>query len=275
MTLNGQTKHTHDSLKNLEAFDDWLSLRKLSDQTIKVYLYYYMKLIPYPSISDPVITKYLLKYNNNVSRAFLKSYLEFKKLKFDVPKLKGRKKRIKRKSLSDHELGKLREACYDLYPKQMIGITFDLSYHCGLRKSEALGIQIKDFYWEDFAKDTTKPCKLKVVKAKGKKERFVLVPPEIMRLVYYYSKGRDKRETFITTKYHTYTKYFQRITDKILGKRYTPHDLRRTRATNWHHEGRTPVQIKIRLGHANINTTMLYINPDETKELAEWEKELS
>jgi len=38
-------------------------------------------------------------------------------------------------------------------------------------------------------------------------------------------------------------------------------------------EGISVFRIKERLGHADISSTMLYINPDEEKELELWENE--
>ena len=54
---------------------------------------------------------------------------------------------------------------------------------------------------------------------------------------------------------------------------FTLHDLRRARATQWMKEGVSMFRIKNRLGHSDISSTVLYINPDEEKELELWENE--
>ena len=64
-----------------------------------------------------------------------------------------------------------------------------------------------------------------------------------------------------------------KVNAKHSHKHYFPHQLRMTKATEWFESGVDVTRIKTRLGHENISTTMLYIKPDEKKELELWSNE--
>lgn len=265
--------------KKLLRFAEWLEVRKLSNKTIAEYIKYCIKFLTIldegKKPSQAKVNSFILQNNNGVARAFLKNYFEFKNIKdLEVPKITGRKPKKIRKFLTPKNYKLLRKYLYQRFPNHMSGIACDLAYSCGLRREEVENIRIKDFDWEGWSEDQEQPCKLKI-HGKGNKERYVMVNPKLMTIILNYTANRELENKFVITNPHTWKKHFERACKRILKESYSLHDLRRARATIWHKNGIDLFNISKRLGHADISTTMLYVNPQEEEMLEEWKEEFS
>lgn len=261
-----------------QEYKTWLETAQLSHRTVSEYLSYYKflaKILTDFEINNDVIEAFISAKNNNVARAFIKNYLEYiDRQDLRVPKIKGRQSRKIPKIISEDEMTRLRQYIY-LNKGEKYGLMFDLTYFGALRKSEIIGVQIGDFEWEQWREDRSKPCKLKIRKesAKGKKERYVIIPSDVMEMLVAFVKSKPEGETKLFVGKSAWDRVFRESCMECLGKTFKLHEIRHTRATRWYGEGRDIIQIKNRLGHANISTTQLYINPDTEKEIEAWEKE--
>lgn len=263
----------------LEKFTEYLIAKNLNDSTIKSYLWMFglfEKAVEVEDLSQETINRFILSHSSNITGAFLRNLFEFYNItEFKVPKMTGRKARKIKKSISPEEIKVLRLWIYhNKHVKYLI--LFDLSYIGGLRRSEVVGIKVSDFDLEGW-NDNTKPCKLKIRSelTRGKKDRFIPVPPKLMKRIIKYIKDEEFNiDSDMFPSKMAWHKAFKHAIKETGVHDYSLHDLRRSRATKWYHEGKDLHQIKNRLGHASISTTQLYINPDEEKELEEWSEEM-
>jgi len=259
----------------MEKFIAYLKSKGISKPSIKRALEYYRlfeKEIE-DGVSQEIVNQFLMDHNNPNGRAFLKNLLEMYESDLKIPKLTGKKKRVKKKELTEEKAGVIGQ--WLLANKNIrYFYCFLLSYYCGLRRAEVLAINIHDFDIERWIEDKTKSCRLKIT-GKGEKDRIVLVPTELTQLIIKYIKENPQLTELLFP--FAYTLWHQAFKDAVketgMDYNFTLHDLRRARATQWMKEGISVFRIKERLGHADISSTMLYINPDEEKELELWENE--
>lgn len=270
-------------LQEGEGFLAFLNRKKLAFETIKKYLFYLDKLIYILNesgvgLEQRVIDYFQDIYPHRVARAFLFNYIEFKKRKHDLTltKVTGRPIQKERETIPPHHLELIREKLY--LHDERYGLIFDLSINCALRRQEVISIKAQDLLIE-------KEDSMFIIirKAKGNKERKVFVPKDIAILVIHYCLNRkltpdkylfeSKTTPNKALDLSRWNKVFSSASYDATGKKYHPHQLRYTRATQWFEKGVDIVRIKQRLGHADISTTNLYINPDELKELERWSQE--
>lgn len=262
----------------IKDFARWLITKNLGKETIKSYLRYYKLFDEVASsgdLSQNIVNQFMIDHPSNVTRAFLNNLFEFYDIdKFKVPKITGRKAKKKRRSISPQEIKVMRGWLFH-HKNERYLIAFDLSYYCALRRSEVMGILLGDFELKTWAENPDKPCRLKI-RGKGRKERFVVVPPKLMQRVIEFIKENPDLNLESRILNFAYTKWHVAFKDAVkstMDHNYTLHDLRRSCATKWLNEGIPMIKIRNRLGHASISTTQLYINEDEEKELSDWENE--
>lgn len=155
---------------------------------------------------------------------------------------------------------------------------FVIFLNCGLRLSELVGINIKDF---DLDKRT-----LRVV-GKGNKERVVYLNDLCVDAIHNYLtvrpvdnvKYEDKDALFLSRKLQRISnrmveilakKYFEKA--NLDYKMYTPHKLRHTAATIMYRDGNVDIRtLQELLGHASLSTTQLYthVKNDDLKDAAD------
>ena len=139
----------------------------------------------------------------------------------------------------------------------------ELMYACGLRASEAIGLEVADIDLED-----------RVLRARGKgsKERIVPVGQEAVRTVRQYLergrpalvKGRPEAHLFVNfrggalTRQGLYKIVRRHAASAGLADRMSPHTLRHTFATHLLAGGCDLRSVQEMLGHADVATTQLY-----------------
>lgn len=171
-------------------------------------------------------------------------------LKIKTHKLRGRRMR---KSLSQEELERLRNACTSVREKALVEFFFST----GCRISEVAGIRLSDV---DFVNRSVR------VLGKGDKERIVYFSIKAKLLLEEYLKGRQGNMLFTTTRapYKAiHTRSIQQIIRRLgeragLPERVHPHLLRHTFATLALNNGMDITIIQRLLGHAHLSTTEIY-----------------
>jgi integrase/recombinase XerD len=139
-------------------------------------------------------------------------------------------------------------------------ILLGLLYGCGLRCREARSLLIKDV---DFERNM-----LHVRQGKGRKDRYVPIGENLCRGIKAYLtsevphkwlfNGKDKHEGFSQKGVQWVVREATRKSG--IQKQVTVHTLRHTYATHLLEEGLDIVSIKELLGHAHIQTTMVYLH---------------
>lgn len=136
--------------------------------------------------------------------------------------------------------------------------------YTGMRISEALSIRLSDFNLQ------TGECIIR--NGKGEKQRTVLMNTKIINALRDYLKERTRYSTaeesnflFVSKKKESLdrtvvNRIFQKFSPKI-----TPHQLRHFFCTNAIEKGLSIHEVANQAGHSNINTTLLYTNPDKAK----------
>lgn len=264
-------------MKGLKQFAEWLVARKLSYKTIQQYLLHY-KIFEREigeDLNQNNINNFVIKHSSNISRSFLKNLFDFYNLKeFDVPKIRGRKVKKIRKSISAEDLKALRNYLYKK-SNYKYGLMLDLAYYCALRREEVVKIALIDFEFKKWSADPSKACRLKI-HGKGSKERPVIVPPKLMmRITKWIKRKQDlsSRGRLFGMGEHRWHEVFKNaVKGSGLTYNYTLHDLRRSKGTEWINKLGIN-SAKNRLGHALISTTQLYHNRDEEQEMQDWEGE--
>jgi integrase len=261
----------------MKKFIEYLKSKGISKVTIKRYLEYYCLFedqINQYDLSQETINKFLMKHTNNNARAFLKNLLEMYEIDhtYKIPKLTGRKKKKKRKELTPL-IAKALGRWLWVNKNRQYYYCFYLSYYCGLRRAEVMAINIHDFDIARWIEKKEKGCRLKIV-GKGDKDRIVVVPLKLwISLKKYIKKNPQLIDLLFPFHFMKWHDAFKDAVKSTQDYNFTLHDLRRARATQWMKEGISMFRIKERLGHSDISSTVLYINPDEEKELELWENE--
>jgi integrase/recombinase XerD len=139
-----------------------------------------------------------------------------------------------------------------------------LIYSCGLRRSEALNMKVQDI--------DSKRMMIKIVGAKGKKDRYLQLPSSILPLLrIYYKEFMPKIWLFEGQKGGMYSgesilKVVRHAAKRSgIQKRVYPHILRHSYATHNLEQGIDIRYIQAWLGHDSIKTTEKYTHVAQNK----------
>ena len=268
-----------------QGFIQWLIAKGLSRRTIIYYKRYLLKLesiLKEVSLDQEVVNAFVSAYNHAIARAFIKNYLEYKKRNdLEIPKITGRRKRSIPVVIPKAHIKLLRGFFYD--NSIMYGLIFDLSYYGALRREEVMRIRLCDFNLVELRSGESDSVRL-LIHGKGNRQRIVILPKDLMKALILYARIEKigKEDRLFKVGKRTWWDHFYRACvglglTKVAGGKvlplYHPHSIRHTRSTEWYSEGKDIVSIQKRLGHNNISTTRLYINPDEKEEEDLWKKE--
>lgn len=140
-----------------------------------------------------------------------------------------------------------------------VRICATLMYSCGLRISEALGLEVRDI---DSARMVV------IVRAgKGNKDRHVPLPQRTLELLRDYWRAYRPKTCLLVTKdgrplNHDRVRYYLKraMKDSGISKRVSSHTLRHSYATNLMEQGLDVRVIQSLLGHRSLKTTTLYLH---------------
>jgi len=180
-----------------------------------------------------------------------------------------------REPLSKVELEYLRQACKAPREKALI----DFLYSTGCRISECAAVTMKDIDWNDMS--------VRIHHGKGDKFRIVYfnAEAEVSMKKYLETKGHESIALFSKTRapHGRVTKEALESEVRAIGKRagdkisvpVTPHVLRHTFATNAIENGMPVEMVQMLLGHANLDTTMIYVKNNQENLKASYRKYLA
>lgn len=136
--------------------------------------------------------------------------------------------------------------------------------YTGMRISEALSIWLGDFNLQ------TGECMIR--NGKGEKQRTVLMNTKIVNALRDYLKDRNRYATAESSNYLFVSKKSESLNRTVVNRifqqfssKITPHQLRHFFCTNAIEKGFSIHEVANQAGHSNVNTTLLYTNPDKAK----------
>ena len=277
-------------------FMEWLIAKKLSNNTLYLYWRYYDRFQKF-DFSQSGIDKFFANknINNSISRAFMKSLLEFLEMsdQFKLPpKPTGKKKKKIIRKVTGDQIRNIREVAYD--DNKIIGFLFDFLYYGALRRSEVSKIMINSLNWGVWFEDRNKPCEMIIRLGKGNKDRNVLIPSSVVSdfLEFDMKKANINpinMRGFVSTLSNTSKPIFmkkngsalngwkiwqviKRISNKAIGIEMRPHEIRHARATELERNGMSIRSIQHYLGHSTPQITEIYLHTT-TKQSLEKVKE--
>ena len=158
--------------------------------------------------------------------------------------------------LSQEELGKLFEAVENLKCRTVLMT----QYGAGLRLGEALGLKVTDL--------DSQRMMIRVVQGKGRKDRYVELPPSLLEeLRNYWKVYRPKSWLFPSSEGdHPIHKTAVQKACKAarlragLTKPATTHTMRHCYGTHQLEAGKDLRTIQLRMGHSSLHTTALYLH---------------
>lgn len=252
--MEGLSENTLSSYKKtLELFFKQLKKTpdKIKTNDIRLYLYQYQQ-------EREITNRSLDKYREYICRFFSwarnEGYIDIN----PAENLKPISHEVKpRESLTQIELEYLREACETPREKAII----EFFYSTGCRVSELANVKISDIDWHD---------KMVHLVGKGKKHRtsFLNAKAEITLRNYLATRNDECEYLFVSLRrpirqLHSdgINKIVRNIVKRMpkeINKNITPHTLRHTTATTALQNGMPINDIQKLLGHASVETTMVY-----------------
>lgn len=248
-----------------------MKVKNMADSTIDNYAYqltsflFYFKDIPRPiEVSGEQIMSYLLTKIKPNSQRHAHSAIKLfytnivgQPLKFKhIPYAKKEKKLPQ--ALEENEIGAIFSVCNNLKHKSILY----LAYACGLRVSEIINLKIADI--------DSSSMTININLAKGKKDRIVPMPQELLEILRDYFKAYRPVEYLFNGQNSTAekpTQYTDRSINQFLkdlakkakiSKNVHIHLLRHSYASHSLEQGTDIRYIQEILGHSNPSTTQIY-----------------
>lgn len=251
-----------------DEWNEWLEAKGLSPRTILEYNSY-LKRFDFDKFSQQGIIKFIDAHNNIVARAFIKNLLHYVQTSYgadvkvfvkdiEIPKVTGRKKKRILEVITRDEVHKIGDALSSERNKLMLFITF----YCGLRVSELVGIKPYDFNWTTWISEPTKQGRLKVL-GKGNQQDIVFVPQWLMARVYQWvknkvSKKQSKNDPLFKIGWRRWREILYNASFEAIGRKIHPHLLRHSIGT-WLGDNNWDVKdIAVFLRHKSVVTTQIY-----------------
>lgn len=285
---------------NLTLFQEYLTLKQLSQRTIKEYTAYALRFQTIGAFSSLGISRFLTeKINqNNVARSFiltLKKFLlhykdelglteeKFKEIaQAEIPSISGRKKTRITIPLTPQEI----ELLHNTLNTEELKLMLLVCYNGGLRIQELLGIKISSFNWDKIKESPGEMAEV-IVYGKGGKEGICLLPSWIMPKIKEYIKANADNFKPDSLLFNRCSSYFEKALlnagiksgltrrdnegNLIESTRTNPHRLRHSYAGNLLKKGVDIRYIKEALRHSSINSTQIYtqLSKEDLKEKLE------
>ncbi|MFH1585526.1 MAG: site-specific tyrosine recombinase/integron integrase [archaeon] len=238
-----------------------LEIRNFSKKTVKSYLYSVKKFLDYSrnrGLNENIVKDYIqkeLKTKNPSSVAhslFAISFFFDKVLnqKINLPRPKRHK--TLPNILTIEEIRDMINSTSNIKHKLII----KLLYGCGLRVSEIIGLKKEDVNFDEKL--------IKVILAKGKKDRFVKIPDSISMELKNYLELNEEDYLFPSNRGGKLTPSTIQVILKNsakksgIKKRVYPHLFRHSFATHLLEQGTDLRIIQKLLGHSDVKTTQMY-----------------
>ena len=266
------TKIDEVNIPEFKKFQTILTLKQFSPNTIRTYsiefaqLLYILKDYPVQQLTADRLQSYFLYCTKelklsenqihsrmNAIKFYFEKVLHKERMFFDIPRPK--KPLLLPKYLNTDEIKKLFLAVDN--PKHQL--ILQLGYGMGLRVSEIVNLRIADI--------DSKSMKVLIQRGKGKKDRYVNLPENVLiNLRNYYKEYRPKEFLFegqqgVQYNIRSAQMVFKNAMNKAgIRKRIGIHGLRHSYATHLLQFGTDIALIQKLLGHNDIRTTLNYTN---------------
>ncbi len=259
-----------------ESYINLLEQKRYSQSTISTYCSYFREFTgqfinrELLTISPEEINEYILNLIRTRNISLSQQNQRINAIKFYFEKVLGREKeyltierpRSERKLpdiLSKNEIGSMIKHTHNLKHKCLIAIL----YSGGLRRSELINLKLNNV-------DSNRML-LKIIGAKGKKDRYVQLARPILQLLRdYYLKYKPQKwllegqvgEQYSSTSISNVIKRAAKRAN--IKRRVFPHMLRHSFATHHLEQGTDLRYIQAMLGHESTKTTEIYTHVTET-----------
>ena len=252
-----------------------LEQKRYAENTKAIYLSYFADFIRnfinrgLSCISKEEINNYILKLIREKNISASQQNQRINAIKFYYEKVLG-----KQKEYYDIERPRLESKLPDILSKNEIALMIQktenikhktliaLIYSCGLRRSEAINLKIKDI-------DSNRML-IKIREAKGKKDRYVQLASSVLKLLRtYYQSEKPQEYVFEGQKKMQYspTSIVKNVKNAAkragITKQVYPHILRHSFATHQLEQGVDLRFIQEWLGHKSTKTTERYTHVTE------------
>lgn len=271
-------------MKKSELIDNYYKLihiKNYSLRTEKSYMYHlnlfldYVKSVKVTNVDSKVLLTYFnhLKEDKNFSYSSMKQalaairflYLDVLKKEVDFDFIIKMKKPSNLPNvLTMVEVKKIIENILNLKHKTIISTI----YSCGLRISEATNLKINNI--------DSSSMTVKIVNAKGKNDRYVMLSEKLLELLRgYFKEYKPKKYLFEGQNGGKYSaRSIQAVFNRAvkaagINKKVTVHTLRHSFASHLLDKGTDIRFIQELLGHRHLSTTQIYthINPVSVKKI--------
>jgi site-specific recombinase XerD len=267
--LSGNAEHWISQLVQVLTIKEYGAgtIKSYGNEMVLLFKYYQHKDVELITQQD--IEQYLMyiKSVHKVGRAKCRSvaqacsffFQKVMKINYIVPSnLYPKKQFLLPNIMSEDEVKQLFKAPLTLKEYCVIG----LMYGCGMRISEVCNLRLRDI--ESHAQ------RIKIYQGKGSKDRYTLLPHILLEHLraYYIAEGRPKEYLFTSTQ--TNRAYCVRSMQVVVngamakagygGCGFTAHTMRHSFATHLLNSGVNIHVIKTLLGHAKLETTMVYLH---------------
>lgn len=243
------------------------TIKSYGNEMVLLFKYYHLKEVE--SITQQDIEQYIMyiKSVHKVGRAKCRSvaqacsffFQKVMKINYIVPSnLYPKKQFLLPNIMSEEQVKHLFLTPLTLKEYCILG----LMYGCGMRISEVCNLRLKDIESHD--------QRIKICQGKGAKDRYTLLPKMLLTHLraFYIEDGRPKEYLFTSTQ--TQRAYcvrsMQVVVNGAMAKAgysecgFTAHTLRHSFATHLLNSGVNIHVIKTLLGHAKLETTMVYLH---------------
>lgn len=266
-----ETSPNKDGFRGLENFKRWMRSKRYSESTITVYLeaaksflvFFNQKLTSDITNEDVILynNEYILKnrlsasYQNQVVSAIKLFFTTVQDRKIEIESIhRPKRAKVLPNVLSKEEVKLILEAHGNVKHRAMLC----LIYSCGLRRKELLTLKLSDI--------DSKRNIVKIIQAKGKKDRIAPLSPKVLELLRdYYKCYKPKLWLFEgQVKGEQYSEQSLQSTFKLalqkagITKPATLHWLRHSYATHLLESGTDLRYIQELLGHSRSKTTEIY-----------------
>jgi site-specific recombinase XerD len=256
--------------KSPDAYINTLEIKNYSKNTIKTYVNYFEDFLAYfngtelDKLTTENINSYILELIREKNISTSQQNQRINAIKFYYEKVLGRtseyyyieRPRAEKRLpdvLSKQEITAMLQATNNIKHKTIIA----LIYSCGLRRSETINIKITDI-------DSDRML-IKIRGAKGKKDRYVQLSPNLLTLLRNYHRvekpliwifeGQHNKQYSVMSIYKVVKNAAK---NAGINKRVYPHILRHSFATHHLEQGTDLRYIQEWLGHDSSKTTEIY-----------------
>lgn len=245
--LKGYSRHTEQTYRNefaqlLLLLGD-VPVEHLSPERLRSYMLY--------CTSELKLSEATLHSRLNAIKFYFEKVLKREKFFADIPRPK--KHSTLPKHISQQDVKRMLDSTTNLKHNTLLR----LCYGMGLRVSELVGLKVQHI--------DSGNMQVLVVKGKGKKDRYVNLPESILAQLRHYFKEYKPKEYLFEGQYGgAYTVrsaqavFKQAMKAAGINKQVGIHGLRHSYATHLMEAGTDISHIQKLLGHANIETTLIY-----------------